>query len=253
MMTLRVFCKTRYVAYLTTALAVATFLFLAAPASAESIHSYDSWQWNGFSRSCAPEVPAVNPWANQSGSTPVDLPMPGVQTPCLSGAVYLDENANGIRESSDWGIAGAVVQLTSVLTGDKSYATTASDGAYIFENVATGTYTLTLLTPSSEPESPVRGILHAGDVVAPKSDWGQVSGLDSFVNIGMDTGYVGENYDFPQLVYPSSLLSKRMLLNEDPGIHHTTPAPEPGTLTLLAVLGLVVGGSLWHKRAASKA
>jgi hypothetical protein len=44
------------------------------------------------------------------------------------------------------------------------------------------------------------------------------------------------------LVYPKNLVSKRILINTDPGLHHTTPVPEPGSLALLAVAGLVFGG-----------
>ena len=67
-------------------------------------------------------------------------------------------------------------------------------------------------------------------------------------SIQLADGYQGVNYDFAQLVYPTQLISRRMLLNTTPGIYPTTPLPEPGTLALAAMAGLSLAGLTWRER-----
>jgi hypothetical protein len=55
---------------------------------------------------------------------------------------------------------------------------------------------------------------------------------------------VGVDYNFAEAAYPFSLISKRMLIGGDPGIIHTVP--EPGTLVLLVIAGLIVGSLAWR-------
>jgi hypothetical protein len=163
----------------------------------------------------------------------------------LSGAVYFDENFNGVRDESDWAIRDAVVSLTAASTDTVLIATTDENGEYTFTNLAVDDYTITLLTVSSAPGVTNEGYLTDKNGADVFSGTGVAIG-QSIANIQLKDGYTGVAYDFGQYSYPTNLVSKRMLLNRDPGTSHTPsappppipPVPEPGTLALLAVAGL---------------
>src|SRR5262249_25538297 len=73
-----------------------------------------------------------------------------VDNSSLAGAVYVDFNANGVRDPGEMGIPGVVVTLTGVdLTGLSISVSvvTDSNGDYIFSNMAPGTYRLTETQP----------------------------------------------------------------------------------------------------------
>ena len=230
------------------------------------LNSYDQWQWNGFSRSSphstlAPFSSSLFSVLTSSNSSLI-LPMTTV-TPALAwdavnaassssgaailaGVVYYDADGDGIRDNSDWGIPDAVVTITASDNTTVATVVTDSNGKYLFTGLAADTYTITLLTPSSQPDAPTLGTLldSGGNVITAGS--GFVAGPTSITSIEMPDGGFGVNYDFGQLMYPSELVSKRMLLNVSPGVYHTSaipvPVPEPGTLVLLAMVGLPLAG-----------
>jgi hypothetical protein len=215
------------------------------------VASYDSWQWNGFSRSSVPQTGAAlagTPVSAAASFQAADTPTAS-GTASLSGVVYFDANGNSNRDASDWGVFDGCLALTAAGSSTETYAMTGHDGSYSFKNLAADTYTITLLNPSSQPGSASVGTLYDGITTVPAAAWDVVSGQNSITNIKLGDGYVGVNYDFAQLVYPVELISKRMLLNTDPGFYHTTPVPEPGGLTLAAVVGLLLGGlMMWRGR-----
>ena len=63
--------------------------------------------------------------------------------------VWNDVNANGIQDSGEPGIAGVTVTLSNGAT-----TTTSASGAYLFSNLAPGTYTVTVATPAGYVASP---------------------------------------------------------------------------------------------------
>jgi len=134
-------------------------ILFATIACGDTIDSYNSWCWNGFTRTSAagpynPAVPITTPpQENSVGPNTVD-------GATLSGVVYYDVNANGVRESTDWAIRFATVSLT--LEGNtSSYSyTTGKDGAYAFTNLSVGTYTATLLTVSDSSGTTSAGLLN---------------------------------------------------------------------------------------------
>ena len=151
------------------------FLLLATVANAES-PSYNSWQWNGFSRTLLTPSPSAAPvsllssilLSSSSSDTVVSESSVmaslgnSVSTTAssLSGVVYYDVNGDGVRESSDWAIRDAVVSLMSASSNTIVYTTTDENGAYSFKGLSADDYTITLLTPSTAPEqSQLVGIL----------------------------------------------------------------------------------------------
>ncbi|MEM8734494.1 MAG: SdrD B-like domain-containing protein, partial [Planctomycetota bacterium] len=70
----------------------------------------------------------------------------------ISGFVYDDSNLNGVFEAGDSPIEGVVVNLNGTTIAGTSItrtATTDSAGAYVFENLPAGTYTVTETQPAN--------------------------------------------------------------------------------------------------------
>jgi hypothetical protein len=252
---------------------LALSLLSTALARGESlgVGSYYSWQWSGFSRTQL--VPTANSyptsllaavmlrsWTSDSivseSTVESSSTIPVVNPAALAGVIYFDENQNGVRDSGDWAIRDAIVSLTSASTSTVVIAVTDKDGAYSFQNLTADDYTITLLTPSSVPGQINVGTLKDANGVDIFTGLGVAVGQSSIANIQLKEGYTGITYDFGQYVYPTDLLSKRMLLNNDPGVPHTPdaptpptpPVPEPGTLALLLVAGLAVSGFTRRRR-----
>jgi hypothetical protein len=224
-------------------------LVIATPAKGELL-AYNSWQWGGFSRSAAPSASSISilgtATGGQSATDELIDTSPSLLTgsATLSGVVYYDQNQDGIRDATDWAVRDAVVLLTSSDGSISQKGTTNSDGVYIFVSLPVGDYTITLLTPSSRPETPALGTIVDASNVQVTTGLGTVSGSASIKEIHLEDGYAALAYDFPQMEYPEDLLSKRLLLNSDSGIHHTTPVspvPEPGAAPLLVVASVLVG------------
>jgi len=234
-------------------------LMLASMSSGETIAVYTSWQWNGFSRSAtSASLPASN-LPSSSSSEVASIPESGLSltsasdtaaislnsgSASISGVVYYDANGNCIREASDWAIPDAKVALVLESTGETlATLVTDKDGAYSFTGLAADTYTVTLTTPSSVPEEPCVGIVFDANNNFVSKGTDGVAGDSTITSIVLETGYSAVDYDFPQLVFPYQLVSKRLLLNVNPGIDPPPlPVPEPGAYALLAAAGLAMAG-----------
>jgi hypothetical protein len=176
----------------------------------------------------------------------------------LSGAIYIDTDKDGVRDSTDWGVSGAVLEL--FLSGSSTPVatiSTAKDGSYSFTDLDAGKYSIILKTVSNDPGKINVGSLIDADGNDVPSGTGTVSGKNSITSITLKDGFTGVNYDFAELSYPVALLSKRMLLNTNPGTYHSTsktptptppPVPEPGTFVLLVLVGLSLVVPAWRRR-----
>jgi hypothetical protein len=237
-------------------------LLLTASATAEPIHldSYDAWQWNGFARtagsplasvggSVVPSLLADSVSSSSSSAAPISLinylttgnsaqAAAADLTGSISGYVFVDTNGNGIMDASDWAISGATLQLSTQGSTAVTIAYSKPDGSYTFTGLGAGTYSVTMLTPCSYAwETYPVGVLQdaAGNAVVPAG----VAAADQFTDIAMPAGGAGTNYNFGNSVFPVAAYSKRLLI-DDNGIIHTVP--EPGSLVLLAVGGLILAG-----------
>lgn len=153
----------------------------------------------------------------------------------LSGYVFFDQNGNGQMSLTDWAILDAEVQLTSQSSGDSWTTYTNADGLYMFDGLDSGTYSISLLTETTEPGLLILGQLYDADgSLLP--DAGKMN-ADGFFDIVLEDGDFGINYAFCEYEYPVDCVSKRLLISGGP--NHTVP--EPATFALLAIAGLMLG------------
>ncbi len=105
----------------------------------------------------------------------------------LSGLVYIDQNFDGFRQSSEPGLSGVSIRLTGTDSNgavDRTI-TSSADGSWHFDNLLAGTYTLTQTQPS--------GFLTAFDTVGTAG--GTVSS-NTFSDITLTDSQDGINYLF---------------------------------------------------------
>lgn len=106
----------------------------------------------------------------------------------LTGFVYIDANNNGTIEINERVVAGTVVKLTGTTTGGSSVSQssmTDTNGMYMFDNLAPGTYTITE-TSSTEYTDGADSI---GSLGGTKTN-------DKFTGIVVHSGDAGINYNF---------------------------------------------------------
>lgn len=224
---------------------------IAPPALAGSIgiDSYNSWRWGGFSGS----GPATQYWWDStapasSGSSSSSVPsnsQAGTEPPpsiSLSGYVYLDADKNGLMELSDWTIPDATLALflDTAPTTPRMSTKTNEDGSYAFIDDGSLPHERTSYRITLESRGYKGGEAFAGTLGGTVEDEYTISGI-----LWPDYSS-GTRYDFCQFAYPLDLVSKRLLMGGPPPMH----APEPGSLTLLAVAGLLLGAlaAVRHRR-----
>jgi hypothetical protein len=231
-------------------LCLGAFLICATSALGDTfgVDAYNQWQSGGARRTSALPVALPSSGLVSTSSiastletaTIATLTAPAATsggTASLSGYVFLDTNPNdGSMNTSDWCIAGAQVELIPDV-GNPIFAYTQSSGDYAFNNLAPATYSIKIMTPYGLPGTDAIGQLRnaSQQLVSP----GQLDAANrTFYNIVVGNGYTGTWYNFADLAYPVTLISKRMFLNDSPPIENVVP--EPGTLVLLAMAGLVM-------------
>ncbi len=119
-------------------------------------------------------------------------------TGSLAGTVYFDANNNGVFDSGDSGITSVIVTLSGTETGGTAVhmvRTTDANGNYSFLDLRPGTYTITETQPANYSE----GHDNLGSL------GGNASVIDIFSAISLGTGANGVNYDFGEVMPPSSL------------------------------------------------
>jgi hypothetical protein len=128
----------------------------------------------------------------------------------LGGWIYVDRNANGRKDVGEVGIGGIVVSLTG--TNDLGQAvrrTVVTDvyGRYRFLQLRPGTYTLSEVHPAQFLD----GIDTLGNA-------GGVRVNDSFRQISLGAGVVGDNYNFGERGLAPIAISKRMFMTPNMGL-----------------------------------
>ena len=87
-----------------------------------------------------------------AGNTDDTIDFGFYQLGAIGDFVWNDVNGNGVQDGTETGIAGVVVTLTS--GSSTATTTTNAAGAYSFTNLAPGSYTVSVATPSGYVSSP---------------------------------------------------------------------------------------------------
>ena len=150
----------------------------------------------------------------------------------LAGFVYLDTANTGQRFVSPGvakpGIAGVTVRLLSrnaqgnfVEVSDKSPVLTAADGSYSFTGLASGDYRIQVTPPANLADG--------------KDTAGQIGGstrgtvTQDQVEVQLNSGENGTEYDFAMRGISASLISLRLFLASTPSVNQMLPQLVPST------------------------
>lgn len=108
----------------------------------------------------------------------------------LSGFVFSDTDADGVRDTGEAGISGVQVTLTGVdNTGPiTKTTTTGNDGTFTFNDLRAGTYAVSIATPT--------GYLHDSVIVGNR---GGVADGQQITDIFLEDGTSGSGYGFGEL------------------------------------------------------
>ena len=176
--------------------------------------------------------------SNPDDTDPED-PYPNSETfASLSGYVYVDIDADGIRDDFERVLRGVQIILTGTDDeGEDVYRSTftKTDGTYLFDELAAGTYEITEVQPEQFIEGPAN---------APGTAGGVAKGSNRFIKIVLqevegDEEVEGIGYNFGEWGLKPQFISKRPFLSS---------VPEPTSLALLAT---VAGCFLLLRRARS--
>ncbi len=90
--------------------------------------------------------------ANGESNRTVDA---GLYLPSSIGdRVWLDQNANGIQDTGETGLAGVTVHLLDAASATVASTTTNATGTYLFNDLKPGTYSITVIAPPDHLFSP---------------------------------------------------------------------------------------------------
>ncbi len=142
------------------------------------------------------------------GTAATNYNFPEIRRPTLSGNVYVDANANGVRNAgTDPAVAGATVRLLNAGTGAVIGSTlTAADGSYSFANLdPLIAYTVEEPLPASPaglvngPVNPglVNGVACASGCTAQPNN--PTAGTDRIAAIDLSSGADGTAFDFGEI------------------------------------------------------
>ena len=212
------------------------------------------------------------------------LPTTAPQGTSLTGFVYLDLSGSGVKEPGDCAVGGMLVTLHSTTYPNLVLlCQTGSNGAYAFNDLSPGTYTVSvpvlseLINASPTPGMFVDGsentyALVGGQTIVSgsvpptlsilPSDFGTSSmgsSEDVISGIVLGSDYSGMDFNFPALgatvIYKGNLLTSALETNTywvngatvTPGTPIVPAVAEPGTFVLLAGAALC-GGLICRRR-----
>jgi hypothetical protein len=118
-----------------------------------------------------------------------------VVTASLSGSVYADRDANGVKSGSDTGIPGVLVTLSGIDDLGNPVTlqrTTGADGSFLFTPLRPGTYSIV--------ESQPAGYADGGETIG---SHGGTATNDRIDNVSIPSGGGASGYDFGETLAPS--------------------------------------------------
>ncbi len=234
--------------------------------------------------STAPKPTPSVPNASTASASGMTLPTTAPQGTSLTGFVYLDLSGSGVKEPGDCAVGGMLVTLHSTTYPNLVLlCQTGSNGAYAFNDLSPGTYTVSvpvlseLINASPTPGMFVDGsentyALVGGQTIVSgsvpptlsilPSDFGTSSmgsSEDVISGIVLGSDYSGMDFNFPALgatvIYKGNLLTSALETNTywvngatvTPGTPIVPAVAEPGTFVLLAGAALC-GGLICRRR-----
>ncbi|HUH56329.1 MAG TPA: SdrD B-like domain-containing protein [Rhodanobacter sp.] len=140
----------------------------------------------------------------------------------LGGFVYVDLNENGARDAGEPGIAGVTLTATNLVTNATATAITDASGAYLFNNLPAGSYSIGETQPAkykdgAEAVGSLGGALTVNDVIGA---------------IPLGVAQVGTNYNFGELA--ASIAGSTYVDLDGNGVRDSG---EPGIPGVTVVLG----------------
>ena len=168
--------------------------------------------------------------------TSIDAGLAAIRTASIGDRVWLDANGNGRQDAGEAGVAGVRIQLSGAGadgmsgTADDVAVTTVSDanGAYRFNQLAAGSYTLRFDTPA--------GLRITGADAAPDNVDSDISGY-GVANVTLATGQAADVDAGYQQVKESVLFGRVWNdLNSD-GLYDASEASMPGVQVRLSGAG----------------
>jgi RHS repeat-associated protein len=147
----------------------------------------------------------------------------------LSGLAYLDANNNGLIDAGETKLAGVTITLTGNAnngTTENRTITTATDGTYEFNNLWSGSYTLTETQPTSYND----GLDSAGSLSG-------TLGNDVISNITVGAGATGTGYNFGEQTKPASPTLVKTITNQQASIGGDTLTGTSGRDKLIGGAG----------------
>ena len=182
-----------------------------------------------------------------TGTAGLNYNFPEVRQPSLAGFVYIDGNANGVRDAAtDPAVANATVRLLNAANGSLvATTTTAADGSYAFTALdPLVVYTLEEPLPTA-PAGLVNGPVNAGliDGAACASGCtpapaGTATGSDRITTIDLGAGTDGSNFNFGEVQV--TVISGTVYLDRD---RSSTLSPTPADGRLSGVTVRLVQGA----------
>lgn len=195
----------------------------------------------------APIVAAGRGTAFADGAAPPALANPTTQTATLSGFVYSDTNTeNGSKDAGEAVHAGVLIALTGITkTGKPIFETRTTDanGAYLFDKLAEGTYTINVV---QQPAGFRAGLPDPGNLGGLIQRNDQISGID------VGAGAAGTNYNFGVVpaatpgagatpVVAAELANDTANPNGSPGTVHDNITSDPSIRGSVSNVGQVTG------------
>jgi hypothetical protein len=164
----------------------------ATPAYAEGTNNVGTVGGTN-SGSTGPQPDELSSIQLSAGSTGVNYDF-GEVGATLSGFVYVDVNANGVKDAGDGALAGVTLTLKDGSGATVATTSTAADGSYSFAGLAAGTYAvLEAATPAY-----AEGTNNGGTVVGTSSGTAP-AGKDEIDAVQLGAGQAGVNYNFGEV------------------------------------------------------
>ncbi|MEN5170793.1 SdrD B-like domain-containing protein [Brevundimonas pondensis] len=154
----------------------------------------------------------------------------------LSGYVYVDRNASGVRDAGEAGIPGVTMTLSGVTANGQNIcdlanctAVTDATGGFIFLGVPGSDAAGYTLTEQAQNTAPLSNFFDGQEGVG---SVGGLAGNDVISGIVLPTGALGANYAFGEL--PGSLAGGVFIDANDDGVRQATETAVAGVIVTLS-------------------